>query len=79
MQLFLGDGDAAIEQFQIGLRMSPLDPRIFMAQHGMATAHSWVVANDPKGDIREGERFDVAGRTKKKPAESRSLPWHGRS
>jgi adenylate cyclase len=39
VQLFLGDGDAAIEQFQIGLRMSPLDPRIFMAQHGMATAH----------------------------------------
>jgi tetratricopeptide (TPR) repeat protein len=39
VQLFLGDGDAAIELFQIGLRMSPLDPRIFMAQHGMATAH----------------------------------------
>jgi TolB-like protein/Flp pilus assembly protein TadD len=39
VQLCLGDGDAAIEQFQIGLRMSPLDPRIFMAQRGMATAH----------------------------------------
>jgi TolB-like protein len=39
VQLFLGDGDAAIEQFQIGLRMSPLDPRIFMAQNGMAMAH----------------------------------------
>jgi TolB-like protein/class 3 adenylate cyclase len=39
VQLFLGDGDTAIEQFQIGLRMSPLDPRIFMAQHGMANAH----------------------------------------
>jgi TolB-like protein/class 3 adenylate cyclase len=38
-QLYLGDGDAAIEQFQIGLRMSPLDPRIFMAQTGMAFTH----------------------------------------
>ena len=39
VQFFLGDGDAAIEQFQIGLRLSPLDPRIFMAQNGMAVAH----------------------------------------
>jgi adenylate cyclase len=39
VQLYLGDGDAAIEQFQIGLQMSPLDPRIFMAQRGMAAAH----------------------------------------
>ncbi len=39
IQLYLGDGDAAIEQFQIGLRMSPLDPRIFMAQNGMANAY----------------------------------------
>jgi TolB-like protein/class 3 adenylate cyclase len=39
VQLFLGDGDAAIEQFQIGLRLSPLDPRIFLAQNGMANAH----------------------------------------
>jgi adenylate cyclase len=39
VQLYLGDGDAAIEQFQIGLRMSPLDPRIYLAQNGMAAAH----------------------------------------
>jgi TolB-like protein len=39
VQLFLGDEDVAIEQFQIGLRLSPLDPRIFMAQNGMAVAH----------------------------------------
>ena len=39
VQLWLGDEDAAIEQFQIGLRLSPLDPRIFMAQNGMAIAH----------------------------------------
>jgi TolB-like protein/class 3 adenylate cyclase len=39
VQLFLGDEDAAIEQFQIGLRLSPLDPRIFTAQSGMAAAH----------------------------------------
>jgi adenylate cyclase len=39
IQLYLGDGEAAIEQFQIGLRMSPLDPRIFDAQNGIASAH----------------------------------------
>ena len=39
VQFFLGDGGAAIEQFQIGLRLSPLDQRIFMAQNGMAVAH----------------------------------------
>jgi TolB-like protein/class 3 adenylate cyclase len=39
VQLYLGDGDAAIEQFQIGLRMSPLDPRIYLAQNGIAAAH----------------------------------------
>jgi TolB-like protein/class 3 adenylate cyclase len=37
--LLLGDADAAIEQFQVGLRMSPLDPRIFVAQAGMASAY----------------------------------------
>jgi adenylate cyclase len=39
VQLRRGDGDAAIEQFQIGLRMSPLDPRIYLAQNGMAAAY----------------------------------------
>jgi TolB-like protein len=38
-QLGLGNQAAAIEQFQIGLRLSPLDPRIFVAQTGMAAAH----------------------------------------
>jgi hypothetical protein len=60
VQLLLGDGDAAIELIQIGLRMSPLDPRIFLAQNGKASAHflagryedgkSWakmVVQQDP--------------------------------
>jgi adenylate cyclase len=39
VQLGLGNQTAAIEQFQIGLRLSPLDPRIFVAQTGMAGAH----------------------------------------
>jgi adenylate cyclase len=38
-QLGLGNQAAAIEQFQIGLRLSPLDPRIFVAQAGMAAAN----------------------------------------
>jgi TolB-like protein/Flp pilus assembly protein TadD len=39
VQLRLGDRDAATEQFQIAIRMSPLDPRIYLAQNGMAAAH----------------------------------------
>jgi len=38
-QLCLGNEAAAIEQFQFGLRLSPFDPRIFMAQNGMAATH----------------------------------------
>ena len=39
VQLYLGNGEAAIKHFQIGLRMSPLEPRIYLAQSGMAAAH----------------------------------------
>jgi TolB-like protein len=38
VQLCLGDKDVAIEQFQIGLRMSPPRSAYFLAQNGMAMA-----------------------------------------
>jgi TolB-like protein/class 3 adenylate cyclase len=38
-ELFLGNVDVAIEQFQTALRLSPLDPRIFLAQNGLAQAN----------------------------------------
>ena len=38
-QLYLGNREAAIVQFAVALRLSPLDPRIFLAQSGMAYAH----------------------------------------
>jgi TolB-like protein len=38
-QIYLGNLDAAIEQFQVAVRLSPLEPRIFLAQTGMAYAH----------------------------------------
>jgi TolB-like protein/Tfp pilus assembly protein PilF len=37
--LWLGEINAAIEQFQVALRLSPLDPSIITAQAGMAWAH----------------------------------------
>jgi tetratricopeptide (TPR) repeat protein len=37
--VYLGEGDAAIEQFQIALRLSPLDRRIYSPQTGMSFAH----------------------------------------
>jgi adenylate cyclase len=37
--IYLGEGDAAIEQFQIALRLSPLDRRVYSAQTGMAFGH----------------------------------------
>jgi adenylate cyclase len=36
--IFLGNIDAAIEQFVASLRLSPLDPRLFLPQSGMAFA-----------------------------------------
>ena len=44
--LFFGDIDAAIEQFQVALRLSPLDPWIFTAQTGMAFAHFFAGRNE---------------------------------
>ena len=37
--LFLGDVDAALKQFHIAVRLSPLDPLLFFAQTGIAYAH----------------------------------------
>ncbi|WP_245310846.1 tetratricopeptide repeat protein [Bradyrhizobium valentinum] len=41
-QLWLGNVDAAIEQFKIALRLSPLDPRSFNALTGLAYAHFYA-------------------------------------
>jgi TolB-like protein len=38
-RLFLGDIDAALEQYHLAVRLSPLDPLLFFAQTGMAYAH----------------------------------------
>jgi len=37
--LYVGNVDLAIEQFSAALRLSPLDPRSFLPQSGMAYAH----------------------------------------
>jgi TolB-like protein/class 3 adenylate cyclase len=36
---FLGQHDEAVEQFQFALRLSPLDPRTFLAYTGLSFAH----------------------------------------
>jgi len=38
-RLLLGDVDAALEQFHVAVRLSPLDPLLFFAQTGIAYAH----------------------------------------
>jgi TolB-like protein/tetratricopeptide (TPR) repeat protein len=38
-QVFLGNHDAAIEQFSAAIRLSPVDPHLFIPQTGMAFAH----------------------------------------
>ncbi|MCC8938694.1 winged helix-turn-helix domain-containing protein [Bradyrhizobium sp. Arg68] len=38
-QLYLGNHDAAIEQFSAAIRLSPIDPHLFIPQTGMAFAH----------------------------------------
>jgi tetratricopeptide (TPR) repeat protein len=37
--LWRGDVDAALEHFHVGLRLSPLDPRVFFQKTGIAFAH----------------------------------------
>jgi len=39
VHLYMGDADAAIAQFEVGLRLSPLDPSNFIALNGIATVH----------------------------------------
>jgi TolB-like protein/tetratricopeptide (TPR) repeat protein len=38
-QNYLGNHDAAIEQFLAAIRLSPIDPHLFLPQTGMASAH----------------------------------------
>jgi TolB-like protein len=46
IRLWLGEIDAAIEQFQAVLRLSPLDPSIITAHSGMAWAHFMAGRNE---------------------------------
>jgi TolB-like protein len=39
VKIYLGDPEAALEQFAHAMRLSPLDPFLFGMQHGMAAAH----------------------------------------
>jgi TolB-like protein len=38
-RVYLGDHDAAIEQFSVAIRLSPIDPHLFVPETGMAFAH----------------------------------------
>ena len=44
--LYLGNIDIAIDQFSAALRLSPLDPRLFLPQTGMAYAHFLAGRNE---------------------------------
>src|SRR5262245_3650701 len=44
--MWLGDPDRAIESFAHGMRLSPVDPRTFFAQEGMAHAHFFAGRHD---------------------------------
>jgi adenylate cyclase len=46
VHLYLGDVDAAIEQFEVALRLSPLNLRNFVVHTGLAYAHFFAGRND---------------------------------
>jgi TolB-like protein len=46
IQVYLGKTDAAIDQLEIALRLSPLDPRIYTARAAMAYAHFFAGHDD---------------------------------
>jgi len=46
IHLYLGEVDAAIAQFQVASRLSPLDPRIFIVHNGLAYAHFFAGRNE---------------------------------
>ncbi|WP_249727306.1 adenylate/guanylate cyclase domain-containing protein [Bradyrhizobium sp. sBnM-33] len=46
VHLYLGDVDAAIEQFEVASRLNPLDQRIFNVQTGLAYAHFFAGRNE---------------------------------
>ena len=65
--IFLGDVDAGIEQFQVALRLSPLDPRIYVIQAGMAYGHFFAGRNEEASTwaatvIRRQSNFLIAQR-----------------
>ena len=37
--VYLGNHEAAVEQFSAAIRLSPIDPHLFLPQTGMAFAH----------------------------------------
>jgi hypothetical protein len=46
MNVFLGDGDAAVTQLEVAMRVDPLDPRNYAALAGMAYAHFFTGRNE---------------------------------
>jgi TolB-like protein/tetratricopeptide (TPR) repeat protein len=52
--LYLGEIDTSLEQFKYALRLSPRDPRIFLAQTGLANAYFLA------GDIGEASKWATA-------------------
>ncbi|MEH2484886.1 winged helix-turn-helix domain-containing tetratricopeptide repeat protein [Bradyrhizobium sp. AZCC 2230] len=77
-QVYLGDHEAAIEQFSMAVRLSPIDPHLFVPQTGLAFAHffagryeeslSWAASaiqrqpNFPGGQRIQMSSLAMAGR-----------------
>jgi TolB-like protein len=77
-QVYLGNHDAAIEQFSAAIRLSPIDPHSFLHQTGMAYAHFFAGRHE-EGLSHGHERHPAPAEFSERTANINGEPGDGRT